>query len=917
MGYDQFASEEPAHQDRLWGSDAMAYDVFISYSAKDKPTADAACAALENAGVRCWIAPRDVIPGRSWAGSIVEAIGDSRVLVLIFSSHSNNSQQVLREVERAVHKGVIVVPFRIEDVPPSADMEYYISTPHWLDALTPPLAAHLQRLCQTVSSLVPKRRAEIPSITPKPSVAKRTATAPRTTPTPPQNSHPTAWFQRPVVIGACVGAVAAVVALLMVLLLPRTKDRELDAASKSPTKPIESVASSERSTIAASTGEKAGLNAGEKGSSPSSDGQTRPDAAKFVESESPRPWQWSLKRSNQAHDSDTPRKLAFLVGVQTYKHSELKDLKYPENDVKELAGLFETKGFAVTLLTTRANRDSDKFPTAENIRRRFEDLLSGASKHDLLVVALAGHGVQPSGSSQSYFCPYDANPSERDGKFAQPDTLLSINDILQGLRESGVGQKLLMVDACRNDLQVEGGRRGGGVMQVDVARLPPQTGVLLSCDQGEFSFESESFGNGHGAFFYEVIEGLNGAARDDEGAVTWESLGSFVRKRVPAKVRAVFHEKGQQNPNAINNLSGAPIELARVEKTRVESAPLNPEVVAPTTPIPSLNPPKESGRTTADQRGDRPPLLVAPFSREQALAARKAWAAYLQLDGARKNSVEMPLVLIPPGQFAMGIEAGSELAQTLLQETPQHLVRISKPFYFGIHEVTKSQFETFVAATHYKTDAERNHKGGFGYSKTRVQRTFYTWRNWGVSQGDASPVVNVSWNDACRFCEWLSQKEGKRYRLPTEAEWEYACRAGTITIYYNGNNPEELAQIGNVADATTRSIFPPAKFPDWAMAIGASDGYAFTAPVGSYAPNNFGLFDMTGNVTEWCQDWFDLSYYGSSPGVDPTGPAEGKSRVIRGGGWTANPMQCRSAARWLGPPDDCLWDTGFRVVCIP
>ena len=903
----------------------MAYDVFISYSAKDKPTADAACSALEAAGVRCWVAPRDVVPGRSWAGSIVEAIGASRVMVLIFSSHSNSSQQVLREVERAVHKGVIIVPFRIEDVPPSADMEYYISTPHWLDALTPPLSAHLQRLCQTVSALVPRGRKEDP---PK-ARAIPWAAAPPPTPSP----RPIDWFRQPVVIGAAAVVAAAVVALLAILLFRRPNDQDLAAASKTATRSIEQPASSEKSPAVASTGERPGQNAGEKGSTAASGGQgsalaptAAPATPKVAESASRREWQRSLNRSSQSHEQGAPRKLAFLVGVRTYQHSELKDLEYPENDIEDLAKLFNREGFTVTLLTTRAKpNDQDQFPTADNIRRQFAAVLSGASKHDLLVVGLAGHGLQPVSSPQSYFCPYDANPSERDGKLVKPESLLSIGEILEQLRESGIGQKLLLVDACRNDPQVHGGRRGGGVTQVDVATLPQQTGVLLSCAQGEFSFESKSFGNGHGAFFYEVIEGLNGAARDEDGEVTWESLRSFVRKRVPAKVRAVFGEEvGQQNPNEIGNLTGTPTVLAHVERARVEpppsNAPSNSESVPPTVRMP-VNPPLAADRNSPERGRDQPALLVAPFSLGHAVAARKAWAAHLQLAAVRKNSIDMPMVLIPPGQFAMGIEAGAiELAQTILQETPQHVVRISKPFYFGTCEVTKGHFQKFVDETHYKTGAERNHKGGFGYSareKTRVHRTVYSWRNWGVLQVDTSPVVNVSWNDASRFCEWLSQKEGKRYRLPTEAEWEYACRAGTTSLYFNGNNPEELARVGNIADATARATFPASRFPEWAKAIGSSDGWAFTAPVGSFSPNNFGLFDMTGNVAEWCEDWFDPSYYAASPGADPPGPAEGTSRVIRGGGWSANPLQCRSASRWYGAPDDYLWDTGFRVVCTP
>lgn len=132
----------------------MAHDAFISYSSKDKPTADAACALLESGGVRCWIAPRDILPGKDWGESIVDAIAGSRVMVLIFSAHANESPQVRREVERAVNKGVVIVPFRIENVPLSKSLEYFISVPHWMDAYGGPLDEHLVKLAQTVRSLI-------------------------------------------------------------------------------------------------------------------------------------------------------------------------------------------------------------------------------------------------------------------------------------------------------------------------------------------------------------------------------------------------------------------------------------------------------------------------------------------------------------------------------------------------------------------------------------------------------------------------------------------------------------------------------------------------------------------------------------------------------------------------------------------
>lgn len=149
----------------------MESKVFISYSSKDKPVGDAACAVLERCGYPCWIAPRDILPGREWGEAIIEGIESSSVFVLVFSSNANNSPQIRREIERAVHHGLVVVPFRIEDVAPVGSMEYFMSAPHWLDALTPPLERHLEALAGVVGKLLDedvdaKDGALAPAITP-------------------------------------------------------------------------------------------------------------------------------------------------------------------------------------------------------------------------------------------------------------------------------------------------------------------------------------------------------------------------------------------------------------------------------------------------------------------------------------------------------------------------------------------------------------------------------------------------------------------------------------------------------------------------------------------------------------------------------------------------------------------------------
>jgi hypothetical protein len=136
----------------------LHHDIFISYSHEDKSVADAICATLESVNTRCWIAPRDVLPGQNYPSAIIQAIEQCRLMVMVFSSKSNNSDHVIRELTKAVSKGIIIIPFRIENVPPSQDMEYLIGIPHWLDALTPPLERHIEKLVQTVKVLLEKRK---------------------------------------------------------------------------------------------------------------------------------------------------------------------------------------------------------------------------------------------------------------------------------------------------------------------------------------------------------------------------------------------------------------------------------------------------------------------------------------------------------------------------------------------------------------------------------------------------------------------------------------------------------------------------------------------------------------------------------------------------------------------------------------
>lgn len=293
------------------------------------------------------------------------------------------------------------------------------------------------------------------------------------------------------------------------------------------------------------------------------------------------------------------------------------------------------------------------------------------------------------------------------------------------------------------------------------------------------------------------------------------------------------------------------------------------------------------------------------------------------------NSLGMPLVRIEPGEFWMGSAIPpKEVVDWLKAEgvvspltDSRHKVRITKPFCMGKYEVTKGEFRTFVEATNYQTEPERDGNGGEGWNPvTEIleKGPRYTWQNPGwIPYDDTYPVVNVTWNDAQAFCKWLSKKERITYRLPSEAEWEYACRAGTETLFYNGDDPENVPKIANAPDGTAKE-----KFPAWPTTLKGHDGYIFAAPVGRFAANPWGLHDMLGNVGEWTADVYDANALRNRVGtttVDPfvtSGPSPMR-RVWRGGFFYYRSVYVNCAARFPAPPNFTADRHGFRVVYTP
>ena len=283
-------------------------------------------------------------------------------------------------------------------------------------------------------------------------------------------------------------------------------------------------------------------------------------------------------------------------------------------------------------------------------------------------------------------------------------------------------------------------------------------------------------------------------------------------------------------------------------------------------------------------RTPRPSPAIAPFDAAKAKEHQDAWAKHLSVEPETTNSIGMKLRLIPPGEFLMGTPANDLLAllekarktkaldleiTRIAKEGTQHPVRLTQPYYIGTFEVTRAQFARFVQATGYKTDIERNGKGGWSNHKGEwVRRPEHVWSTPGEWQThDDEPVVQVTWNDAKTFCDWLSETEGRSYVLPTEAQWEFACRAGTTDLTHAepGRPLKEYAW-------TSETLLP-------------DRATHHPKPVGLKKKNAFGLHDMLGNAWEHCSDWYESGPTKPDLRIDPVGPKTGSARSIRGGAW--------------------------------
>jgi len=602
---------------------------------------------------------------------------------------------------------------------------------------------------------------------------------------------------------------------------------------------------------------------------------------------------------------------AIAIGINHYFN--LQPLKYAKRDAESMRDFFKQAGFdEVFLFTDNSETILGSIPTQPtygNLRRflrfQFEKPLLGAG--DNLWFFFAGHGIRE--AERDYLMPCDVDPGDVE------HTAIPISFVTERLRRSGADNVILLLDACRH----EGARSGLGIGE----ERHPGIVTIASCSPQQWSWEIEELEQG--SFTAAVLEALR--IQGEGNCATVERLYNYLLYRVPEINRQ--YQKPRQTPYAIaepatklhlillprqatqNDIATlredaseaeleGDLELAEQLWTRVLAvSPADPKALralrriwrqavptVPSQPEPVTSQPGTRSSTPASpQELASPSLSVFEFdvvtvnAKGRETNRRRQQAKYFTENLG--NGVNLEMVAIPGGSFLMG--SPETEAERFDNESPQHSVTV-QPFFMGKYPITQAQWRVVASLPQVNRPLEPDPSD---------------------FKGDDRPVERVSWYDAVEFCDRLSRLTKREYRLPSEAEWEYAARAGTTTPFHFGETiTTELANYNG----------------NYTYGAGSKGKYhEQTTPVGSFqVANAFGLYDMHGNLWEWCADHWHSNYQGA--------PRDGSAwvnendndnhfRLLRGGSWYYNPEHCRAACRHNYNPDYRYHFIGFRVMC--
>ncbi len=575
------------------------------------------------------------------------------------------------------------------------------------------------------------------------------------------------------------------------------------------------------------------------------------------------------------------KRYALVIGVEQYQDKQITPLTAAANDAKLLAGaLVQYAGFPTDQVVLLASdQPAERQPTRENILRRLSNLRAAIPSDGLLLVSFAGHGIEREG--RAFLLPSNAQVSG-DISLLE-DTAISVDTVKERIRQTGVKQVMMVLDACRNDPTAgradapnnltEAYTRG---FNFDVRNQEVSAfATLYATSVGSRAYENTEKKNGY--FTLAIVDGLKGAAANSKGEVTLDSLKQYVQDEVPKRVKLDLGVGKKQDPQIV--LDGYKASELVISIT------INVKGAGNSTASNSNNTVTNNTATTIGAGGL--PVRAYEFKTVDLNAASKIIKEETKQAKSfveKLDDISLEMVEILGGSFLMGSEETERGYGYTFdnEELPQHKVSVPG-FYIGKFEVTQVQWK-FVANLP-KVNIELKAKvSGF--------------------REDNNPVEQITWEEAAEFCARLSKHTGRDYRLPTEAEWEYAARGDTDTAFGFGD-ALTLQQANFKGYYNYRYQGPP------------PEGYLdATFNVGTIkVANRFGLYDMHGNVWEYCQDtWHETYKDAPTDGSAWTTGGDEKKRVTRGGGWINAGFACRSAFR---NNVELTWkrnDYGFRVA---
>ncbi|BAZ18034.1 hypothetical protein NIES4071_99160 [Calothrix sp. NIES-4071] len=609
---------------------------------------------------------------------------------------------------------------------------------------------------------------------------------------------------------------------------------------------------------------------------------------------------------------------AITIGINKYDY--LQPLNYAKRDAQLMHDfLYNEANFERVFFFSDDSPDiagKSTRPNRVNLRRVLRELFETPfmSAGDNFWFFFSGHGIRH--DNRDYLMPCDGSPEDIE------DTAIPINFVTERLRRCGADNVVLILDACRSLAQKAG--EGIGRQTAEEAR---QQGVIsiFSCSPQEYSYEIEALQQG--AFTRALLDGLGIQGQ----CATVERLNQYLSLRVPEIVRQ--YKNGRQTPYIIaepvnkshlilvprhatladiatlkndayssevsKNLelaeqlwirvlaaaSGTDMEaikgIQRIERSRYSY----PEQIAP---LPSSNVQNSSKGASSKNFLQTFQFEVVTVDATGIIATRSNRSAKYFVEDLG-NGVTLEMVQIPGGTFRMGSPEEEERRHST--ESPQHQVKVPG-FFMSKYPITQEQYQTVMSNFFQKIIGNKNNPSHF--------------------KGEKRPVEQVSWDEAVEFCQKLSQKTKRTYRLPSEAEWEYACRAGTTTPFYFGETiTTDLANYRGIGWYCEGTVYPG----NYSQGLKGKFREE-TTPVGSFPPNAFGLYDMHGNVWEWCQDSWHDNYNGAPTDGSAWIDNDNEYRLLRGGCWVNIPMFCRCANRNRVTRANHIDLVGFRLVCV-